>query len=77
METKVTCKGINKLKITAKLVEEPDPVDPEEKDTKLYTEVTVRYEGAPGRFDNVLSALANGHSIDVAIGTPQMSLSEV
>ncbi len=77
METKVTCKGINKLKITAKLVEEPDPVDPDEKVTKLYTEVTFRYAGAPGRFDNVLSALANGHSIDVAIVTPQMSLSEV
>lgn len=76
METKVECKGIDKLKVTAKLVDEPvEGGEKGETETKLYTEVTFRYEGAPGRFDDVLWALASGHVIDVAIESPQLSMS--
>jgi hypothetical protein len=74
MENKVTVKRINNLKVRGKIIEEPDPDHPSEKIKKLFTEVTFNYEGTPGRFDDVLTAITTDTPVDVTFQSLQCVL---
>lgn len=73
-ENKITVKSINNLSVKGKIVEEPDPDDKNNKIKKLVTEVKFIYEGAPGRFDDVLAAVTTDTPVDVTFMSPQYSL---
>lgn len=73
-ENKVTVKSINNLSVKGKIIEEPDPNDSNKKIKKLVSEVKFVYEGAPGRFDDVLAAITTDAPVDVTFMSPQYSL---
>jgi len=70
-ENRITVRKINNLRVKGKIIEVPDPVDPDSKVKKLVTEVSFVYEGAPGRFDDVLSAITTDADVDASFVSPQ------
>jgi len=70
-ENRITVRKINNLKVKGKIIEEPDPEDPGSKIRKLVTEVSFVYEGAPGRFDDVLAAITTDADVDASFVSPQ------
>jgi hypothetical protein len=70
-ENRITVRKINNLKVKGKIIEVPDPVDPDNKIKKLVTEVSFVYEGAPGRFDDVLAAITTDADVDASFVSPQ------
>jgi hypothetical protein len=71
MEINAEANSITNLSVKAKLVEERE--NGEVIDTHVVTTVSFEVECCPGKFDNLLSAVASGHRVDANFKSPQLA----
>ena len=74
METRMTIRNIQKLKVTGQMVEEADPNIEGETIRKNMTTVSFQFEGLPGMLDSAIVALTAEIPVDVIIGSSQANL---
>jgi hypothetical protein len=73
MENKVEIEAIQDLQVKSKVEEVKLPGD-DEPSKMLFTTVSFKYEGGPGKLNSLLYAMASDHRVDAIFNSPQMVL---
>ncbi|MFA6307088.1 MAG: hypothetical protein WC639_04765 [Patescibacteria group bacterium] len=73
MELKTEARGIQKLQVKAKVVEDKDE-EGEVIGAHVVTTVTFEVNCEPGKFDGLLLAVANEHPVNAFFDSPQLAL---